>query len=69
MDYKLSKGLSKALLYSISTVATLIAFAGFSDIEIWVLLEQYVKPLLGSITVGGVATLAINWVRFHSKKG
>lgn len=68
MKYKFSKGLSKALIYSISTVATLVAFAGFSDMQIWDLIEQYIKPMIGSLTVGGIATIAINWVRFRSKE-
>ena len=67
MEYKLSKGVSKALLYSLSTIATLIAFANFSDILIWDLIVQYIKPAIGSITVGGIVTIAINWVRFYSK--
>lgn len=67
-QYKFSKGLSKALLYTLSTVATLVAFAGFSDIQIWDLVVQYVKPVIGSLTVGGIVTIAINWVRFHSQE-
>lgn len=67
-EYKFSKGVSKALLYTLSTVATLVAFAGFSDIQVWDLVVQYVKPFIGSITVGGIVTIAINWVRFHSKE-
>jgi hypothetical protein len=67
-QYKLSKGVGKALLYTLSTIATLVAFAGFSDVQIWDLVEQYLKPVIGSLTVGGLVTMAINWVRFKSKK-
>lgn len=66
-DYKLSKGVSKALLYSLSTGATLIAFANFSDVLVWDLIVEYIKPAIGSISVGGIMTIVINWVRFHSK--
>jgi len=67
MNYSFLHGLRKAATYSLTAAATLIAFAGFSDLQIWELLETYVRPAVGSLTVGGVMTLAINYVRF--KKG
>jgi len=67
MEYSFIHGLKKAATYSLTGIGVLVAFAGFSDIQIWELLETYVRPVIGSLTVGGVVTLAINYVRF--KKG
>ena len=67
--YSLKKGVIKAALYTLTTVGALVAFAGFSDLTIWGLVEQYLKPVLGSLTVGGVITLLINWVKFKTDAG
>lgn len=64
MKYSFTYGLKKAALYSLTGIGTLVAFAGFSDVEIWSLLEEYVRPAIGSLTVGGAVTMAINYVRF-----
>jgi len=64
MQYSFTYGLRKAALYSLTAIGTLVAFAGFSEIQIWDLFEEYVRPLVGSLTVGGAVTLAINYVRF-----
>ena len=69
MKYSFTHGLRKAATYSLTAVATLIAFAGFSDLQIWDLLETYVRPAIGSLTVGGAMTLAINYVRFKRSEG
>jgi len=66
MEYSFLHGLRKALLYTLTAGATLIAFAGFSDLQIWELIETYVRPVIGSITVGGAVTMAINYVRFKN---
>jgi len=62
--YSFTYGLRKAALYSLTGIGTLVAFAGLSDIQIWDLFEQYVRPVVGSLTVGGAVTMAINYVRF-----
>jgi len=63
-SYSFTYGLRKAALYSLTAIGTLVAFAGFSEIQIWDLIEQYVRPVVGSLTVGGAVTMAINYVRF-----
>lgn len=43
----------------------LVAFTGFSDLTIWGLLEQYLKPALGGLTVGGAIAVAVNYFKFQ----
>lgn len=66
--YSLKKGLLKATLYSLTTIGTIVAFAGFSDLTIWGLVEQYLKPVFGSLTVGASITMLINFVRFKQSE-
>jgi len=66
--YSLKKGLFKGLLSFIAVGGGLIAFAGFSDLTIWGLLETYLKPVLGTLSVGGVLAIATNWVKFQVNK-
>lgn len=63
--YSIKKGLLKGVVSVLIVVASVVAFAGFSDITIWGLLEQYLKPGLGSLTVGGLVAMAINWAKFR----
>ena len=64
MNYSFKKGIYKGLLSLLAIGGGIIAFAGFSDLTIWGLLEQYLKPVLGSLTVGGVIAVAINFFKF-----
>ena len=64
MQYSFKKGLGKGLLSVLALAGTLAAFAGFSDLSIWGLIEQYLKPVVGSLTVGAVITIAVNFVKF-----
>lgn len=52
----------KGLWGAIAVAGAWAAFAGMSDVTIWGLLETYLKPLLGSITVGGVIIMAKNYI-------
>ena len=61
--YSLKKGAVKALVSLLSIAGALVAFAGFSDLGLWSLVETYVKPLLGSLTVGAVIVFGINWLK------
>lgn len=64
-QYSFKKGLGKGLITALTFVATIIAFTQFADIQLWALVEQYVKPLLGATTVAGALGLAINFVKFQ----
>jgi len=68
MEYSFKKGLTKGLLSLLAVGGGLIAFAGFSDLTIWGLLETYLKPVLGTLSVGGIIAIATNWVKFKLGK-
>ena len=62
--YSFKIGFWKGMLSLLAIGGALLAFAGFSDISLWTLVETYIKPLLGSLTVGGVITIAVNYFKF-----
>jgi len=62
--YSFKKGLYKGLLSLLSIVAAIVTLAGFADVGVWDLVVNNVKPLLGSLTVGGLMTIIINYVKF-----
>jgi len=64
-DYSFKKGLAKGLVAMLMAAAAIVGFAGFADFTLWELIEQYVKPLLGGVTVAGVLKFAINFVKFN----
>ncbi len=68
MEYSFTKGVAKSVVPVLVAVGTLVAFAGFSDLTIWGLLETYVKPFVGSLTVGGALALAANWLKVKAKE-
>lgn len=61
--YSYAKGLKKSGVVVLIIIANWVAFAGFSDLTIWGLIEQYIKPLAGGTTVGGALFFAINWLK------
>lgn len=67
--YSLKKGFYKGLLSLVSVAGFLIAFTKFGDLSIWSLLEEYLKPVLGAITISGAITMLMNWVKFKSNLG
>lgn len=67
MTYSFKKGLGKGLASAITFALGLAAFAGFSDVSLWDLVETYIKPILGSMTVAGALTIALNYIKVKSK--
>ena len=67
--YSLKKGFYKGLLSLVSVAVFLIAFTKFGDLSIWSLLEEYLKPVLGAMTISGAITMLRNWVKFKSNLG
>lgn len=67
VQYSFTKGLWK-MLGTVGMIAFAFAtFAGFSDLTLWDLIETYIKPLVGTLTVGGLLKLAINYVKVKNK--
>jgi len=64
-EYSFRKTLGKGVTSGLIALAALVTFAGMNDISLWALIEEYVKPLVGSITVGGLIAMAINYTKFH----
>jgi len=66
-QYSFTKGLGKGLVSLLAIAGAFIALAGFSDLTLWGLLEQYLKPILGSLTVGGAITMLLNYIKVKSQ--
>lgn len=67
MKYSITKGLSKGAVSALTVAAAMVMFAGFADFTLWQLLEQYLKPVLGSVTIGGVITMALNYLKVRNQ--
>ena len=63
--YSFKKGLGKALLSLLTVAGSIVALVGLNDVNILDFVVAQIKPILGSLTVGGAITLAINWIKFH----
>lgn len=67
MQYSFKKGLAKGLVSVLSMAGAWLAFTGFSDVSIWALLENYLKPVIGSLTVGGLIAMGANYAKIKMK--
>ena len=69
--YSIKKGLQKAFfsfaLPVVGVSVVLLGVAGLSDLTLWGLLETYVKPVLGTATVGSVLLFGQNWLKNRSR--
>lgn len=62
-QYSFKKGLWKGLGTVAMIATSLVVLSGLSDLTLWVLLETYIKPILGTLTVGGTLTIAMNYIK------
>ena len=67
MNYSLKKGAWKGFVSGMTVLVAMVAFAGFSDLTIWSLIETYLKPMLGTVTVGGLLTMVLNYAKVKSQ--
>ena len=61
--YSYKQGLGKGLKFVLTGLAAVAVFSGFSDVSLWELLEKYLKPLVGSLTIGSVLVIFQNYVK------
>lgn len=68
-QYSLTKGIGKGLtavaLFAAAALVTLVAthFTSLYDASLWDLATQYLKPVLSTLTVGGILTFGLNWLK------
>lgn len=65
--YSFSKGLGKGITYVLVGVASLLVVTGVSDLTITDLFTTYVQPFVGTLSVGAILTIVINWLKVRSK--
>lgn len=68
MQYSFAIGFRKGLVSASTVLLSLMVFAGFSDLQVWELFVLYVKPVVGSVTVGGLITIFINYVKITTEE-
>lgn len=66
IEYSFKKGLWKGVQSGLIVIASIIAMAGFADFTIWQLLEEYLKPVIGSVSVGAFVAIAINYAKIRA---
>ncbi len=64
-DYSFKKGLGKGLKAVLGFVITATMITGFADVQIWDLIVQYVKPLIGGATVSTALFFVYNYVVYN----
>lgn len=67
MTYSFSKGLFKGFQSVLVIAISLVALGGLSDISIGSLITTYIMPVVGSLTVGGVLTIILNYIKIKSQ--
>ncbi len=65
--YSFKKGAWKVVKSMLAVALAFSTFSGFSDVELWSLIEQDIKPILGSMTVTGGIRFLYNYVTFQTK--
>lgn len=64
-SYSLKKGLAKGIMSALTVLVSVLVFMGWADMDLWQLAETYLKPVLAGVTVGGVITLAQNFIKYN----
>ncbi len=63
MEYSFKKGFSKGIVSALTIASAFVVFTGLSDLNIWYLVEHYLKPLISGLTVGGLITMTLNYIK------
>ncbi len=67
MKYSFKIGFWKGVVSAGIILLAIIAFFGFSDMTIVSIIETYIFPVLGSMTIGGAITMLLNYAKVRSK--
>lgn len=67
--YSFTKGLGKGVIWILTVAVSFLAVSGFADISVWDLVEQYIKPIVGTLTLGGFLTMLLNYLKVKSALG
>ena len=62
-EFNFKKGIIKGIKFILIGLGAVAIFTSFSEVSLWSLLEQYLKPILGALSVGGLITLVLNFVK------
>jgi len=64
MTYSLKKGILKALSAVVTVAIAVVVVTQFADVELTVLIEQHLFPIIGGLTTTGVLKWAHNLIKF-----
>ena len=68
-QFSFAKNIYKGFMYLLIGLGSIATITGFYDVSLWVLLETYLKPILGTLTVGGLYTMLLNWLKIKTALG
>ena len=63
--YSVKKGLKKGLLFILNFAIVAVGVLGVSDVNIWDLVVEYIKPVVGGLTFGGLLIIVQNFVKYN----
>jgi hypothetical protein len=69
MNYSFTKGFWKAVKKALSFALLVAVFFNLAENNIWDLVVHYIKPILETMTIGGVITLALNFIKTKDLAG
>ncbi len=64
-SYSFKKSFGKGALFVLQMAATVVLVTGVSDIQLWDLIEQHVKPIFAGVSIGGAIAIATNFVKYN----
>ncbi len=68
MKYSIWKGVNKGLVGFGTAALTVLIYSGMADVTLWSLLEQYLKPILGVLTIQGALVMLFNFFKIKAQE-
>jgi len=63
MTYSFKKGLWKGIRAVLITSIAVVGVTQFGEVDLWGLLETYLKPYLSGVTIVGGLTMVLNYIK------